>query len=295
MILPRMILSLHLRGFAGTGASCQRIFFGSRERRGPTASGSNEPDDGECDSGQIRPKRATPGTGPSGQRSFQRPRGLRTNDHDDGAAVIHASHTARSHPPLPSIVLFVRTVRPRPVRRWATIAHPADGHLTARRKRRQSFFAVDLDAGHSGQAGPSPGWLGFARGAARFFCGSGNAIAGRSDRSRAALGTGRSANGILFGSGYGAGNRTRHARRTSPAMENATADRSGRSERRREPWRLANGAISGPGVCGRTIAVSRRGRLTFPLPSSLIPARLHGFVRGETTLRHHRRRFRNAG
>ena len=36
-------------------------------------------------------------------------------------------------------------------------------------------------------------------------------------------------------------------------MENATADRSGRSERRRESDGLANGAFSGPGVCGRTI------------------------------------------
>jgi hypothetical protein len=63
--------------------------------------------------------------------------------------------------------------------------------------------------------------------------------------------------GSSFGSGDGAGNRTQHARRTSPAMENATADRSGRSERCREPWRLPNGAVSGPGVCGRTTKITR--------------------------------------
>ena len=65
----------------------------------------------------------------------------------------------------------------------ATIAHAVDGHLTARRRRRQSFFAVDLAAGHSGQAEPSSGWLGLARRSASFFCRTGKAVAERRGRS----------------------------------------------------------------------------------------------------------------
>ena len=86
--------------------------------------------------------------------------------------------------------------------------------------------------------------------------------------------------GSSFGSGDGAGNRTRHARRTSSAMENATADRSGRSKRRREPWRLANGAISGPGVCGRTATINRPRQEDASMPPDVNAARLHRLVRG---------------
>jgi hypothetical protein len=181
----------------------------------------------------------------------------RANDHDHaGGTRDQPSVSARKPASRASFCSSARFVRgwpaggrPSPIRLAVILPHGGSGG--------NRFFAVDLDAGHPGQAGPSPGWLGFARGAARFFCGSGNAIAGRSDRSRTALGTGESANGVLFGSGNSAGNRTRHARRTSLAMENATADRSGRSERRRESNRLANGAVSGPEVCGRTFRITR--------------------------------------
>jgi hypothetical protein len=76
--------------------------------------------------------------------------------------------------------------------------------------------------------------------------------------------------GSFFGSGDDAGNRTQHARQTSPAMENATADRSGRSERCWEPWRLANGAVSGPGVCGRTTRMTGRRSWTPAIPRDRI-------------------------
>jgi hypothetical protein len=64
------------------GRSTNGILFRKRGRRGQphAACTANEPSDGECDSGQIRPKRAMPGTVASAQRSGQRPRGLRTNE-----------------------------------------------------------------------------------------------------------------------------------------------------------------------------------------------------------------------
>ena len=78
---------------------------------------------------------------------------------------------------------MVRTARLRLVCGRATIAHAVDGHLTARRRRRQSSFAVDLAAGHSGQAEPSSGWLGLARRSVSFFCRTGKAVAERRGRS----------------------------------------------------------------------------------------------------------------
>jgi hypothetical protein len=87
---------------------------------------------------------------------------------------------------------------------------------------------------------------------------SGTAIAGRSDRSRALLGTGLSSNGIFFESAELAASRARHARPASPPMKNAIANRSGRSERRRESNGLANEAFSRPGACGRTTRMTTR-------------------------------------
>ena len=66
--------------------------------------------------------------------------------------------------------------------------------------------------------------------------------------------------GFSISSGQVVTNRWRRARRTKSAMENAIADRRHRSERRWEPHRLANGAISGPGVWRRTTMFNRRRR-----------------------------------
>ena len=59
--------------------------------------------------------------------------------------------------------------------------------------------------------------------------------------------TGGSSNGI-FGGGDGVANRRRRAGRRIRAVKYAIADRACRSERRREPDRLAIGALSNPRV-----------------------------------------------
>jgi hypothetical protein len=61
-------------------------------------------------------------------------------------------------------------------------------------------------------------------------------------------------------------------------MENATADRSGQTERCREPWRLPNGAVSGPWVCGRTVRFNRRRPNGLPSGPTRSAARLQSMV-----------------
>ena len=67
--------------------------FRKRVRRDQTRElcTADERPGGECESGQIWPNRATPGTGQASQRNFPRPQGLRTNDHRHRAAPDDAS------------------------------------------------------------------------------------------------------------------------------------------------------------------------------------------------------------
>ena len=73
-----------------------------------------------------------------GERSG-RPADFARNAHVQSAAAQDVDRGSWQGPPLDCNIWFVGTVRPRPVCPWATIAPPADGHLTASLGGRQSF------------------------------------------------------------------------------------------------------------------------------------------------------------
>jgi hypothetical protein len=162
-------------------------------------------------------------------------------------------------------------------RRWATIAHPADGHHTARWKRRQSFFRRELGRGtfRAGRAIAGRSWP--CERSRTFFlrpreCDSGKV------RSKPTVGGNRTVfQRDLFGSAGGMASRARHARRTSQPRENAIADRSDRSERRRESDGRANGEFRGPGFGGRTTGINPRRQDEPAIPLDPNAARLHPF------------------
>ena len=79
-------------------------------------------------------------------KTRETPTGFRPtrNDHVQSAAAQDVDRGSWLGPPLDCNILFVAPVRPRPVCPWATIARPADGHLTASPGGRQSFFGAPV-------------------------------------------------------------------------------------------------------------------------------------------------------
>jgi hypothetical protein len=157
----------------------------------------------------------------------------------------------RPPPPVHRLVRGLRSVR-----RWTTVAQPTERHPTAPPRLWQAFFRVPRPGVRSGPAIAVTTRL--RERSRTFLCDSRDWDSGkiRSKPSDAP-------DGLIFqrtfsiGIGKVTSNRERPAHRTSPPTENAIADRSDRSQRRRGGKDWPTGFSAVPGVCRRTSRITR--------------------------------------